>query len=188
MPCLKAGGAEVLIDRERFEAGKALLGQMDAAQDAADPSAPPSPAAAGRLCRPGAGGRAAKGDEAASASLEEPLFGPTPVERVRDWLQAHPDWQARADVLAELGLSVAEWNEAMREMVAFGEVEKKGQRRGTRYRLVWVRGVHGLLDWFEANPGWHSRAEVLRRWISRWGSGIARFVGWWILLDLPGLG
>ncbi len=38
VPCLKAGGAEVLIDRERFEAGKALLGQMDAAQDAADAS------------------------------------------------------------------------------------------------------------------------------------------------------
>ncbi len=38
VPCLKAGGAEVLIDRERFEAGKALIGQMDAAQDAADAS------------------------------------------------------------------------------------------------------------------------------------------------------
>jgi hypothetical protein len=33
---LKAGGAEVMIDRERFEAGRALLGQMDATQDAAD--------------------------------------------------------------------------------------------------------------------------------------------------------
>ena len=29
VPCLKAGGAEMLIDRERFEAGKALTGQMD---------------------------------------------------------------------------------------------------------------------------------------------------------------
>ncbi len=37
-PCLKAGGAEVLIDRERFEAGKALVGQMDAIQDTADAS------------------------------------------------------------------------------------------------------------------------------------------------------
>ena len=38
VPCLKAGGAEVFIDRERFEAGKALVGQMDATQDAADAS------------------------------------------------------------------------------------------------------------------------------------------------------
>ncbi len=36
MPCLKAGGAEVLIDRERFEAGKSVVGQMDTTQDAAD--------------------------------------------------------------------------------------------------------------------------------------------------------
>lgn len=35
-PCLKAGGAEVLIDRERFEIGKAVVGQMDALQDQAD--------------------------------------------------------------------------------------------------------------------------------------------------------
>ncbi|MCY2987081.1 MAG: toll/interleukin-1 receptor domain-containing protein [Planctomycetota bacterium] len=36
VPVLKAGGAHVLIDRERFEAGKAILGQMDAVQDQAE--------------------------------------------------------------------------------------------------------------------------------------------------------
>jgi hypothetical protein len=36
VPVLKAGGAEVLIDRERFEAGRALPAQMDSTQDAAD--------------------------------------------------------------------------------------------------------------------------------------------------------
>jgi hypothetical protein len=36
VPVLKAGGAEVLIDRERFTAGRALVGQMDATQDLAD--------------------------------------------------------------------------------------------------------------------------------------------------------
>lgn len=35
-PCLKAGGTEVLIDRERFELGKAVVGQMNALQDQAD--------------------------------------------------------------------------------------------------------------------------------------------------------
>ncbi|MDX2033410.1 MAG: toll/interleukin-1 receptor domain-containing protein [Blastocatellia bacterium] len=35
-PCLEAGGAEVLIDAERFRAGRAVVGQMDAAQDAAE--------------------------------------------------------------------------------------------------------------------------------------------------------
>jgi len=36
VPALKAGGTEVLIDRERFEAGKAILTQMDAVQDQAE--------------------------------------------------------------------------------------------------------------------------------------------------------
>ena len=36
VPVLKAGGAEVLIDRERFTAGRAVFGQMDATQDLAD--------------------------------------------------------------------------------------------------------------------------------------------------------
>ncbi|MBI5385220.1 MAG: toll/interleukin-1 receptor domain-containing protein [Verrucomicrobia bacterium] len=35
-PCLEAGGVEVLIDGERFQAGKGVVGQMDAIQDQAD--------------------------------------------------------------------------------------------------------------------------------------------------------
>jgi len=36
LPCLRAGGAEVLIDIERFKVGHAVVGQMDAVQDQAD--------------------------------------------------------------------------------------------------------------------------------------------------------
>ena len=36
VPCLRGGGSEVIVDRERFEAGKALTGQMDQAQDEAE--------------------------------------------------------------------------------------------------------------------------------------------------------
>jgi len=36
VPVLKAGGAEVLIDKERFQLGKALVGQMDALQAQAE--------------------------------------------------------------------------------------------------------------------------------------------------------
>lgn len=35
VPVLKAGGIEVLIDRDRFKAGKDILGQMDKTQDQA---------------------------------------------------------------------------------------------------------------------------------------------------------
>src|SRR5437867_907516 len=36
VPCLRAGGAEVLIDRERFGAGAAAYKQMDDVQDRAE--------------------------------------------------------------------------------------------------------------------------------------------------------
>lgn len=35
-PCLRAAGAEVLLDVDRFRLGQAVVGQMDALQDAAD--------------------------------------------------------------------------------------------------------------------------------------------------------
>lgn len=36
VPCLRAGGADVCVDVERFKAGRGILGQMDAEQDASD--------------------------------------------------------------------------------------------------------------------------------------------------------
>lgn len=36
VPCLRAGGVEILIDQDRFAAAKALIGQMDALQDSAE--------------------------------------------------------------------------------------------------------------------------------------------------------
>ena len=36
VPCLRAGGVEVLIDKDRFTAGKGLIGQMDVLQDSAE--------------------------------------------------------------------------------------------------------------------------------------------------------
>lgn len=35
-PCLEAGGVEVLVDYKRFQAGIAVIGQMDITQDQAD--------------------------------------------------------------------------------------------------------------------------------------------------------
>ena len=35
LPALRGGGAQVIVDRERFAAGRAVVGQMDEWQDAA---------------------------------------------------------------------------------------------------------------------------------------------------------
>ena len=36
VPCLEAGGAEVLIDNRHFSVGMGVVGQMDSLQDSAD--------------------------------------------------------------------------------------------------------------------------------------------------------
>ncbi|MCP3962315.1 MAG: N-6 DNA methylase [bacterium] len=71
------------------------------------------------------------------ASYDQPSPGTaTPSERILAWLRAHPDWHARAEVLAALGdLSASQWSSAIRELAEFGEVEKMGEKRGTRYRI-----------------------------------------------------
>ena len=74
-------------------------------------------------------------DEAAAPAAEPPLDSQaTPAECIRAWLDTHPGWHARAEIIDDLDLSPGEWNPAIRELVEFGEVERKGRKRGTRYR------------------------------------------------------
>ncbi len=115
----------------------------------------------------------------------------TPADRILAWLRDHPGWHARGDILAGLGdLSAGEWNPAIRELVEFGEVAKKGEKRGTRYRLggmaesaasggerepdpaevpettaVFAEAdgapADRILAWLREHPGWHARADIL---------------------------
>ncbi len=79
---------------------------------------------------------------------------------VLDWLDAHAGWHARADVLADVDLTEAEWNQVIGVLVETGEVERKGEKRGTRYR--WRGDDRRLLAWwFTEHPGWHARQEIV---------------------------
>jgi len=79
---------------------------------------------------------------------------------VKNWLSENPGWHARADVIAAVEIDVGDWNRAIEELLASGEVERTGEKRGTRYRF---RGDDRSLVawWFAEHPGWHSRQEVL---------------------------
>ncbi|MBI5488803.1 MAG: hypothetical protein HY905_15820 [Deltaproteobacteria bacterium] len=46
------------------------------------------------------------------------------------------DWRSKAEVAAALGIEARAWNAAISELLARGEVERQGQKRGTRYRAV----------------------------------------------------
>ncbi len=70
--------------------------------------------------------------------------GVTPADRILTWLRDHPGWHARGDIPAAAGdLSAGEWNSAIRKLVEFGEAEKKGEKRGTRYRAALERSESG---------------------------------------------
>ena len=79
---------------------------------------------------------------------------------VVEYLAAQASWCSRADVMASVELTAGEWNRAIGEVVDSGEVERKGEKRGTRYR--WRGDDRSLVAWwFSENPGWHSRQEVI---------------------------
>jgi hypothetical protein len=55
---------------------------------------------------------------------------------LENWFRTHPGWHARSDVLEDLQLSTTEWNTTIRHLVDVGIVERKGRKRGTRYRFA----------------------------------------------------
>jgi hypothetical protein len=59
----------------------------------------------------------------------------TPAQRIRTWLETHPGWHARGEVVEALGLSVSEWSSGIRALVEGGAVERRGLKRGVRYRV-----------------------------------------------------
>ena len=64
---------------------------------------------------------------------------PSPVasgESVFDFLRANSGWHAKSDVLASVDLPAAQWSATISDLVERGLVERKGQKRGTRYRAV----------------------------------------------------
>jgi hypothetical protein len=60
----------------------------------------------------------------------------SPATAVLDFLRTHPGWHAKADVLAVTGITDGQWNAAITALLADGQVERQGERRGARYRVV----------------------------------------------------
>ncbi|RQQ06292.1 ATP phosphoribosyltransferase regulatory subunit [Burkholderia stagnalis] len=62
--------------------------------------------------------------------------GATPASAILGFLNTHEGWHAKADVLAATGITDGQWNAAITDMISVGKVERQGERRGTRYRLI----------------------------------------------------
>jgi hypothetical protein len=57
------------------------------------------------------------------------------LDALRAALHGFPDGAGRSELLAASGLDEARWMPAITELVESGEVERTGQKRGTRYTL-----------------------------------------------------
>jgi len=62
--------------------------------------------------------------------------GSSPATAILDYLRTHPGWHAKAEVLAATGITDGQWNAAITALLADGQVERQGERRGARYRAV----------------------------------------------------
>lgn len=122
--------------------------------------------------------------ELASTYDADPAPSSPSAEGILAWLGTQPGWHARSDILADLDLSTGDWNVAIRQLVDSGQVEKKGEKRGTRYRLTGpdpdaaddqdddlssadasVSAGETPADrihaWLAERPGWHARGDIL---------------------------
>jgi hypothetical protein len=59
-----------------------------------------------------------------------------PAHAIVEYLNAHPGWHAKAHVLAATGITDGQWNATIADLITGGKIERQGERRGTRYRLL----------------------------------------------------
>jgi hypothetical protein len=54
---------------------------------------------------------------------------------IREVLARFPGGAAKSDVLSATGIPDGTWNTAIAQLLATGDVERQGEKRGTRYFL-----------------------------------------------------
>ena len=65
-----------------------------------------------------------------------PDYRAGPAYAIVKHLKAHPGWHAKSHILAATGITDGQWNTAITDLISVGKVERQGERRGTRYRLI----------------------------------------------------
>lgn len=65
-----------------------------------------------------------------------PAYRASPAHAIVEHLKSHPGWHAKSDILAATGITDGQWNTAITDLISVGKVERQGERRGTRYRLI----------------------------------------------------
>jgi hypothetical protein len=91
--------------------------------------------------------RTARAGHTASADQAQPSFnfeagmaatsnGLNPATAILGFLAAHDGWHAKADIIANTGITNGQWSAAIADLIAGGGIKRQGERRGARYRFV----------------------------------------------------
>ena len=59
-----------------------------------------------------------------------------PATAILDFLRTHHRWYAKSDIVTAIGITDGQWNAAIADLIANGRVERQGEKRGARYRIV----------------------------------------------------
>lgn len=71
--------------------------------------------------------------DAGAASI---INNASPTSTIIAFLSGHDGWHAKATILAATGIKDGQWNAAIKNLIADGRVERQGERRGARYRII----------------------------------------------------
>lgn len=55
---------------------------------------------------------------------------------ILDYLRTHGGWHAKSEILSAISIRDGQWNTAISDLIARGDVVRQGERRGTQYRAV----------------------------------------------------
>lgn len=60
----------------------------------------------------------------------------SPSHSIAEYLKANPGWHSKSDIVAVIGVTDRKWNASIASLIDNGIVERKGEKRGTRYSYV----------------------------------------------------
>jgi len=72
-------------------------------------------------------GRPRKAKADGRSATEQAIFG---------FLKAHPGWHGKNTILEAAGVAANSWNAAIKSLLESGAVERQGEKKGARYRIV----------------------------------------------------
>ena len=93
--------------------------------------------------------RATRASRTSSTATVQPSFnfesgGASPAMAILGLLSTQNGWHAKeSDVLAATSITDGQWSASIVDLMATGKVERQGERRGTRYRVVEVNSSFG---------------------------------------------